>query len=285
MHGEPTAAARLLDAASIEMTAAEIDALTPASRLLARGTRVNVTFLARESADERVLAAAAVREAGLVPVPHVAARRLASHEELDALLDAIVEASMADAAMVVGGDPHEPLGPFPDARSVIAGGMLAHHGFRDVSIAGYPEGHPDIDDDTLWDALESKVDATRAMGARCSIITQVSFDDVAVREWIELVRARGIDATIRVGVPGPTGVRRLLAFARRLGVATTAAKAARYGFSLTHLVGTAGPDRFVTALASDLTGAHGDVRVHLYPFGDLEASAGWLHDMTEGVAA
>ncbi|MEF9906894.1 hypothetical protein [Streptomyces sp. P9-A2] len=57
---------------------------------------------------------------------------------------------------------------------------------------------------------------------------------------------------VRVGVPGPAGVRRLLRYAARFGIGTSVGIAKKYGLSLTNLVSTAGPDRFIHALAERL---------------------------------
>ncbi|MFC6258378.1 methylenetetrahydrofolate reductase, partial [Kocuria oceani] len=84
-------------------------------------------------------------------------------------------------------------------------------------------------------------------------------------------------APVRIGVPGPAGVRRLLGHARRFGVATSAGIAQKYGLSLTHLLGTAGPDRFLHDLAAGYDAeAHGPVRLHFYTFGGLGATACWV---------
>ena len=68
--------------------------------------------------------------------------------------------------------------------------------------------------------------------------------------WIDQVRDRGIDSTIRIGTPGPAGIKRLLGFARRFGIGANAMIVKKYGFSLTNLMGTAGPDKFVGDLSS-----------------------------------
>jgi methylenetetrahydrofolate reductase (NADPH) len=52
----------------------------------------------------------------------------------------------------------------------------------------------------------------------------------------------------------------------------------KYGVSLTNLIGSAGPDRLVASLDKGLTGEAGRVRLHLYPFGALTASAEWIND-------
>ena len=52
----------------------------------------------------------------------------------------------------------------------------------------------------------------------------------------------------------------------------------KYGVSLTNLIGSAGPDKLVASLEKGLTPEHGRVRLHLYPFGALKASAEWVND-------
>ena len=151
---------------------------------------------------------------------------------------------------------------------------------REVSIAGYPEGHPDIADDVLWRHLEDKSASLKEQGLDAVILTQFAFDTDPVIAWINEVRARGIDTQIRVGTPGPAGIKRLLAFARRFGVGANAMIVKKYGFSLTNLMGTAGPDRFVGDLASLLAEdpASGRVGLHFYTFGGLLATADWARE-------
>jgi methylenetetrahydrofolate reductase (NADPH) len=98
------------------------------------------------------------------------------------------------------------------------------------------------------------------------------------------VRRRGVDTPVRIGVPGPAGVRRLLGYARRFGVGTSAGIVQKYGFSLTNLLGTAGPDRFLRDLAAGLDPAvHGQVLLHFYTFGGLRATAEWVREFgTDG---
>ena len=67
----------------------------------------------------------------------------------------------------------------------------------------------------------------------------------------------------------------------------------KYGFSLTNLMGTAGPDKFVTDLsrsarrhdagrgddaARDATATGRRVKLHFYTFGGLLATSEWARD-------
>jgi methylenetetrahydrofolate reductase (NADPH) len=277
---------------SLEMTGKDIPSLLEARPLIPLGTRINVTFLGNEDLEMRVAAAKAVREMGFVPVPHISARRLESEQRLREFLGRLQDVDAAGHIFVIGGDPARPEGPYSDSLSIIRSGILQEFGVREVGIGGYPEGHPDIPQETLWSALEDKSATLRDQGLDMVILTQFSFDTDPVAEWIEAIRARGITAPVRVGTPGPVGIKRLLGFARRLGVGANAMIVKKYGFSLTNLVGVAGPDNFVNDLAAVLadhssgtrTGLLGQVGLHFYTFGGLSETAGWVRQFTGGQA-
>lgn len=279
---ETGAARELLEGFSLEMTARDATALTDAAGVLPAGTVMHLTFLGGEEPASRVSAAAAIRDAGLVPVPHIAARRLQSASELDETLRSLHAVGATDHLCIIGGDPSTPAGPFDSSLSVIRSGALARHGVRKVAIAGYPDGHPDIPASTLWEHLELKLAALEELGIEPVIVTQFSFDAAAVVDWICEVRERGITAPIRIGTPGPVSVKRLLGFARRFGISANALIVRKYGFSLTNLMGSAGPDRFVHDLASRLLRQPeaGQVDLHFYTFGGVVATAQWVRAFT-----
>lgn len=272
-----TTSGSLLDGFSLEMTGKDIPALEAAAPSLPPGTPVNVTFLGNEDLSMRVAAAAAVKRAGLHPVPHVSARRLASTGELDSFLEALDQVGSAHHVFAVGGDPAEPMGPFSDSLSLITSGRLEAFGVNKVSIAGYPDGHSDIENDELWSALEAKNAALQGRGLEGEIITQFGFDTAPVLDWLTTLRERGISLPVRIGVPGPAGIKRLLGYARRFGVASSAGIAKRYGFSLGNLLGTAGPERFIADLTRDYQPErHGEIKLHFYTFGGIETTATWV---------
>lgn len=271
--------ARVMTDASLEMTAKDAADVAAASAVLASGTRVNITYLGSETTDSRVEAARAVRAAGLTPVPHLSARRLRNRDEFVQYLEALKGADASRTVFVVGGDPATPEGPFGSAESLLRTGLLNEYGVRDVGIAGYPDGHPQIADAELWRTLHAKVDLLAELGLGASITTQFTFDEAPVLAWIERVREEGIEVPIRVGVPGPTGIRRLLGYARHFGIGANATIVKKYGSSLTNLLGAAGPGVFIDALEQGYDPArHGVVTLHFYSFGGLEATAQWLHD-------
>ncbi|MCV9938375.1 methylenetetrahydrofolate reductase [Boseaceae bacterium BT-24-1] len=266
----------LIDGFSLEMTARDSDALAEAAPDLPAATRIAVTYLPGEDMSARVAAAAMIRSYGHIPVPHISARRLASALELERFLDRLSTEASIDRAFVVGGDLREPAGPYPDAKSVIASGLLAKFGLARIGVAGYPEGHPSISEHDLKLDLLTKLTMLRDLGHEGVVNTQFSFDAGAILRWLEALRNDGVTATVRIGIPGPTTVKSLLRFAARCGVGASTAVLQKYGISLTRLLSPVGPDRLLAELGSRLSdGAHGDVKLHFYPFGGLARTARW----------
>ncbi|WP_423603535.1 methylenetetrahydrofolate reductase [Sphingomonas sp. MS122] len=266
----------LLRGLSIEITAKDHDRIGSLRGRVPDRTPISITFLPGEDFDSRVLAARRVRDAGFTPVPHISARRLHSAGELDSFLAALTGTASVDRVFVVAGDIAQPAGPFDDALSVIRSGALGRHGIRHVGIAGYPEGHPDIARAALERALFDKLEALEAAGQGSWIATQFGFDADPVLDWLATLRTRTA-VPVRVGVAGPASIKALMRFAARCGVGVSAKVMAKYGLSLTQLLGSAGPGPLIEELGERLEPVvHGDVRLHFYPFGGLEKTAEWI---------
>ena len=266
------------DGYSLEMTAKDIAGLTEAAPLIAPGTPVAVTFLPGEEPQARVQAAKAVRALGFEPMPHFSARRIPSREAFESYLQAVVREAEVRRCFVIAGDPPTPEGPFADSTSMIDTGAFERAGIQAIGIGGHPEGHPNMTEQQCWDVLAAKSANIKDRGMAPLIVTQFAFDAERLLAWLKELRARGLDAPVRLGVPGPAGIKTLLRFAARCGVGASASVMAKYGLSITNLLGSAGPDKLVDALAAGLGPEHGPVRLHFYPFGGLKRTAEWIHE-------
>lgn len=264
------------DGYSLEMTAGDLAALEAAAGAIAPETPIAITWLPGETVEARIAAARAVRALGFEPMPHFSARRIASAAEFeDYLARAVAEAGVR-RCFVIAGDPAEASGPFADSSALIATGAFERAGIAAIGLAGHPEGHPAMSEDQCWDVLAAKVAQVEGRGMAALIVTQFAFDAAPILSWLAELRARGIAAPVRIGVPGPAGIKTLLRFAARCGVGASASVLAKYGISLSRLIGTAGPDRFVDALSAGLGAQHGMVRLHFYPFGGLARTVEWI---------
>lgn len=267
---------------SLEMTARDIHDLDAAGPLLAAGTKIPIAYLPNETAEGRAAAARRIRELGFIPIPHIAARRFSSAADLEAFLDLLRREAAVDHAFVVAGDAPAPLGPYPDALSLIRSGLLARYGVRRVGISGYPEGHPDIDDARLWGAQLEKQQALGERGHDFAVVTQFTFDADPILSWLAEARAAGLTALVRIGVPGPATAKTLMTYAARCGVGSSTRVLRKYGLSLGRLLAVSGPDRLIADLAAGLDPkVHGEVLLHLFPFGGLRRTAEWMKNFQE----
>ncbi len=270
--------AHMMDGYSLEITAKDIDALAQASAAILPETPVAITFLPGETQEARVDAARQVRAMGLEPMPHFSARRLVSGDDFETYLTTVVQQAGVTRSFVIAGDPAEAAGPYSDSMALIRTGAFERAGIRAVGIGGHPEGHPNMTAEQTFEVLVAKCFEIEDRGMAPLIVTQFSFDAQPVLDWLLALRARGIDAPVRVGVPGPAGIKTLMRFAARCGVGASTAVLAKYGISITRLIGTAGPDRLVDALAKGLGPDHGKVRLHFYPFGGIAKTVEWIND-------
>ncbi|GMM92548.1 methylenetetrahydrofolate reductase [Qipengyuania sp. MTN3-11] len=164
------------------------------------------------------------------------------------------------------------------ASKLIESGAFEKLGISAIGIGGHPEGHPNMDAQECFDVLRAKRDAIESRGMAPLIVTQFSFDADRVLEWLIELRRCGIDAPVRLGVPGPAGIKTLLRFAKRCGVGASASVMSKYGISMSRLMSSAGPDRLVERLSQGLGPEHGPVRLHFYPFGGVARTVEWIND-------
>jgi methylenetetrahydrofolate reductase (NADPH) len=267
---------RITDNFSLEVTVRDIEILTDVAPRLRQGTVIAIPFLARENGRSRSAAARRVRELGFEPMLHLSARRLASSAELeDFLAQAIAEAAI-DRCLVVAGDASDPAGPFADSAAVIGTGIFERAGIRTVGVSAHPEGHPVMNEAQCWSVLERKCSDISRRGMTPLIVTQFAFDADRILDWLASLRARGLAHPVRIGVPGPASGATLTRFAFRCGVGTSASLLAKQGRSLSKLLETSGPNRFVDRLVGGMGKAHGAVRLHFYPFGGIARTVGWI---------
>nr|WP_256127298.1 methylenetetrahydrofolate reductase [Xanthomonas euvesicatoria] len=272
----PNFASTVTEAYSLEVSAKDIGALTNAAPRILPGCAMFIPYLPGQNEAARLAAAQMVRSLGFEPVPHLSARRIGSLGELQACIARLVDEAGVTRCLVIAGDPSTPKGPFPDSVSLIETGVFERSGIRTIAVAGHPEGHPILRTTEQWDVLERKCRSIQERGMAPLIVTQFGFDADIVVTWLEALRARGMTHPVRVGVPGPASVAVLARYAASCGVGACASVLSNYGISIGKLFGNAGPDRFVDRLASRLTEAHGDVRLHLFPFGGIAQSVEWV---------
>jgi methylenetetrahydrofolate reductase (NADPH) len=273
-------AAGLIGASSIEISAR--DALTEEGlrELLDPGTTVFVNHPASVTYHDIVAACVRLRRAGLIPVPHVAARRLASFTQArDFLQRAAAEAEIR-SALIVGGDPDRPLGPFGDGLDLMTTGVVEQSGVSEIILAGYPEGHPRIDARVLAHALRAKMALARERGLAVSVVTQLAFDSMPIRRWIASLRAQDSRCPVKIGVAGPASIATLAKFAVRCGIGASLRALGRGHAAFARILVEAGPDQLIDTLVGEEDSDAPIEGLHLFTFGGLRRTAEWIRART-----
>ena len=207
-YAAPTAelaacAADLVACGSLEMSADRVSDVRTVAALLPVGTKVYVNHLPRHALAGSLPTLIALREAGLEPVPHVAARRVLSRPELRSFLERAVGEAGVTKVLLIGGDDAQARGPYADAAAVLRDGVVAECGVREVGLPGYPEGHPRIAAAVLQKALEEKLTLAAEQGLGTYMVTQFSFAPARVIEYCTRMARERPTLPVYVGLAGP----------------------------------------------------------------------------------
>jgi methylenetetrahydrofolate reductase (NADPH) len=273
--------ASLLPQASVEISSRG-DRLAELREHFSPGTDVSITFLPGDHYGHNVETATALRRAGFNPVPHIAAREIASREALDDFLRRLRGEADVGRLLLIAGDLAIAKGPFKASRDIAASGLIEAHGFARVSVAGHPEGHPYLDPAQAMKTLGLWRDWGRERNIALDIVTQFCFEAAPILGWLGDLSAAAIDLPVIVGLAGPASPATLMKFALRCGIGNSIRavrnQIGRYGRLLTET----GPDEVVRGLEAApqaVTAAIGGF--HLFPFGGLRKAGSWLHERPE----
>src|SRR6516162_8953817 len=266
----------LVAGCSIEVSPRDDFAGERLRELLDPGMTVFVNHPGSVTHHDIVAACARLRHAGFNPVPHIAVRRLASFTQANDFLQRAAAEADVKAALIIGGDPDQPVGPFPDAYDLLASGLVGHHGLREVAFAGYPEGHPRIASRTLNEVLRAKVELARRQGLEVSLVTQFGFEAAPILRWIAALRDRDILCPVRVGIAGPATVATLAKFAVRCGIGASLRALARGHTAFARILAEAGPDVLIGALVAEEEPGRPIDGLHVFTFGGVRRTAEWI---------
>lgn len=235
------------------------------------GRMVTVTASPRSGLESTLDVATRLAKEGYDVVPHVAARMVHGRTELEEIVDRLVRVGV-QRIFVPGGDATPTAQTYQCALELLEDLHELGQPFHEVGITGYPESHPQIDDDvtvqSMWDKRRY---ATHVVSNLCP-------QPETVVTWLQRLRRRGMPLPVYVGVPGPVDRAKLVTMARRIGVGQSARFLAGHRFLFTRLAAPGGfrPERFLRELAPVLdrpeTGIAG---VHLYTFNQVDRAEQW----------
>lgn len=268
----------LLVAGSLEVSPRELHRASDLATLLPADTCVYVPSLPGLPLARTLEAVAAIRAAGLDPVPHVSARRVLDRREFESFLKEAVKRHAVHRVLLLGGDEPKAKGPFNDSLEILESGMLADSGIREIGVAGYPEGHPRISN--LTESFEKKRRLTREQGLGMYVVTQFCFAPTRVVEYCTGLARSAPEVSIYVGVAGPTDPVALARYAQRCGVSVSLRALKNLGTGIARLVTHSDPNKQLVSIARYTLQREPSnvVGVHLYSFGGAVRTATWMRE-------
>ena len=236
---------------------------------------VYVAFIPGDNHENIARASESILDMGYNPIPHIPARSITSEKELDVFLVNLKSAGVNDI-LAIGGSPKKQEGPFEKTMDTFHTGIIQKYGFREVNIAGHPEGNPD-DLDTDNSVLE-KASWLRKNNIKFSIVTQWTLDVPKTNDWIiktkEIIKEKlDYNVTLKIGVAGPAKLTTLINYAKICGVSATTLIVKNKKFGLTKLI-KHNPTEIIKGLK------HFD-QLHFFPFGGIKELTNWIEKREE----
>lgn len=245
------------------------------------GAVVTVTASPTKGLEPTLDLVATVAQLGHHAVPHLAARSVAGHEHLRAILSRLAELDVREA-FVVAGDARHPAGPFDGAGDLLEAMAELDHGLDAVGITGYPEAHGSVPDQVTIEAMARKAPHATY------IVSQICYEPGTIRAWIGAVRDRGIWLPIHIGLPGVIDRARLLRLSLRVGLGDSVRYLSKQSEVAGHALIGYQPDELVAGLADLVGDPDADVRGwHLFTFNEVARTEQWRQEQlaaTRGVA-
>jgi methylenetetrahydrofolate reductase (NADPH) len=280
-HGVQARLSELLIGGSLELMPREMHRAAQIAALLPKDACIYVPSLPGLPLARTLEAVAAIRAAGLDPVPHVSARRILDKDDFSSFLREAVSKYGVHRVLLLGGDEPKPKGPFADSLQILESGLLADSGIREIGVAGYPEGHPRIPAAALVAAFKTKQKLTAEQGLGMYVVTQFCFAPSRVIEYCAQLARSAPEVSIYVGVAGPTDPVALARYAQRCGVSASLRALRNLGSGIAQLVTHADPLEQLVPLArySMQREPSNVVGVHIYSFGGTVRTASWIREL------
>ncbi len=242
---------------------------------LPEGAKIAISCSPRRGIEGTLSLGEELLARGFEIVPHLAARLVADSAHLEGILRRLESLNVGEV-FVIGGDAREPAGRFSSALELLCAMEDVGHRFERVGVGGYPEGHPAIDAEILFQALlEKRPCATH-------VVSQMCFDPEAILGWVRDIRRRGIELPVYVGIPGVVEWRKLLRISLKIGVGDSTRFLAKHSNLVARFITPGGysPEELVTGLAPYFGDRDYDIAgFHIYTFNQVESTEEWRRRM------
>ena len=261
---------------SVEVTPRAASKIENFSDLIPKGTLVYIAHIEGTPIEDMVETAKKINDQGYSPMPHFPARIIKNKQTLQDWISRYKNEANVDNALLIAGGSNKPHGDFDSSIQLIESELFDMAGFKNLHIAGHPEGNKDIDNDgttnNIDKALSWKNEFSNRTDATMAITTQFCFDSKTVIDWANAVKNNGIDLPIHIGIAGPAKLQTLLKYSLECGVGASIKILQKRAMDLTKLLLPYKPTQILSELAEyEHNNPDFNIeKVHFFPLGGVK---------------
>ena len=270
---------------SIEVTPRAAAKIDDFASLLPKKTLIYIAHIEGTPIDDMVATAKKITDQGFYPMPHFPARIIKDKTVLQDWISRYKNEANVSNALLIAGGANKPYGHYDSSIQLIESELFDIAEFKNLHIAGHPEGSKDIDPDgstkNIDKALSWKNEFSKRTDANMAITTQFSFDSDSVINWANNIKNAGIEIPIHIGIAGPAKLQTLLRYSIECGVGASIKIIQKRAKDLTKLLLPYKPTSIISELANykSQNPEFNIEKVHFFPLGGIKQVSDFVNEI------
>ena len=243
--------------------------------LLPQKTNIYIAHLDNVSFEEMLFTAERLTVEGYNVTPHFPARIIKDKNTLEDWVKKYHNVGVKNC-LLIAGNQKRPIGDFSNSIDLIKTELFDKYFFKNIFVAGHPEGNKDIDNDggnenvnkfLLW-----KNEFSKNTNANVSITSQFCFDSKTIIKWSEQLTKNEIDLPINIGLPGPAKLQTMIKYAITCGVGPSLKILEKRARDLTKLILPYKPEKLLIDINKYIINNPNSkiISMHFFPLGGIK---------------
>ena len=247
------------------------------SDLVPLNNSVYVTYLPDENSSRVIDTSKKLCDEGFDVIPHLPARSISNNSELEKYIGSLSEISGCNKILVIGGGGVQK-GSISSSMDVLRTDLLSKYNFKEVGLAGHPEGNPDISEEDIDNAIVDKNEFNKNADFKLYLATQFFFESSSLENWEKKLDLLNNKLEIHAGIPGPATLKTLVSYATSCGIGNSIRFLSKQAMNITKLATTRAPDKLIADLADykEKNPSSKLAKLHFYAFGGIKKTSEWL---------
>ena len=248
---------------------------------LPRKKHVYITYLPDEKSERVIDTAKKINDEKFKAIPHLPARTFIDNSQLEKYIGSLAEIAGCEKILVIGGSKNQK-GSITSSLDVLQTDLLSKYNFKEVGLAGHPEGNPDISDKELDKAIIEKNMFAQNVDFKMYLATQFFFESSSFEKWEAHLISLKNNLDIHAGIPGPATLKTLISFATSCGISNSIRFLSKQVLNISKLAISKTPDKLIVDLAEykQMNPSSKLAKLHFYAFGGIKKTSSWLNLIT-----